>query len=355
MNEYHSYRARIQPVPQNVHRPLWSVMIPTYNCANYLRETLASVLAQDPGSDLMQIEVVDDCSTKDDPKAVVEELGRGRVDFYRQPQNVGHAKNFEICLQRSRGHLVHLLHGDDCVLQGFYAKLQHLFEQHPEIGAAFCRHIFMDEQSHWWVISNLEQPESGILAGGLERIIANEITFSPIQTPSIAVRRKVYERLGGFDRRFECCGEDCEMWARIAAHYAIGYEVETLAAYRQARQGSLTKTSTRSGKFARDMQKATDIVSAYLPGLLPTDVSSDLLKRNREACAMGVLYIAQTLLNAGDPASAFNQFRIVRELSTSKKVTKRLLKLLFRARAMQLKQQIRQVTKSSFPAATRSS
>lgn len=45
-------------------------MIPTYNCARYLRETLASVLAQDPGRDNMHIEVIDDRSTKDDPEAV---------------------------------------------------------------------------------------------------------------------------------------------------------------------------------------------------------------------------------------------------------------------------------------------
>ena len=81
-------------------------MIPTYNCANYLRETLTSVLAQDPGAEIMQIEVIDDCSTKDDPQAVVEELGKGRVIFYRQPQNVGHTKNFETCLTRSRGKLI---------------------------------------------------------------------------------------------------------------------------------------------------------------------------------------------------------------------------------------------------------
>jgi hypothetical protein len=41
----------------------------------------ASVLAQDPGSEVMQIEVVDDCSTEDDPKAVVEELGQGSRQF----------------------------------------------------------------------------------------------------------------------------------------------------------------------------------------------------------------------------------------------------------------------------------
>src|SRR6478672_3132690 len=191
MDEQNSYRPKITSIPEGVIRPLWSVMIPTYNCANYLRETLASVLAQDPGPDLMQIEVLDDHSTKDDPAAVVEELGCGRVGFYQQPQNVGHTKNFQTCLERSRGTLIHLLHGDDCVRNGFYQKLERAFDKKPEIGAAFCRHIWMDEQSHWQVVTKLEQSESGVLSNWLERIAVEQC----IQTPSIVVRRDVYEKL----------------------------------------------------------------------------------------------------------------------------------------------------------------
>ncbi|MEQ9234992.1 MAG: glycosyltransferase [Coleofasciculus sp. E2-BRE-01] len=63
MSEQYYYRATISPIPKGEQRPLWSVMIPTYNCAQYLRETLANVLAQDPGSEVMQIEVIDDHST----------------------------------------------------------------------------------------------------------------------------------------------------------------------------------------------------------------------------------------------------------------------------------------------------
>ena len=44
----------------------------------------------------MEIIVVDDHSTKDDPEAVVNEYGQGRVQFIRQEKNVGKVKNYEL-------------------------------------------------------------------------------------------------------------------------------------------------------------------------------------------------------------------------------------------------------------------
>jgi glycosyltransferase involved in cell wall biosynthesis len=41
-------------------------MIPVYNCFNYIEITLNSVLQQAPSSELMQIEVIDDCSIDGD-------------------------------------------------------------------------------------------------------------------------------------------------------------------------------------------------------------------------------------------------------------------------------------------------
>ena len=84
-------------------------MIPTYNCAVWLRETLEGVLAQDPGPEAMQIEVIDDTSTKDDPEAVVREAS-GRVTFYRHPQNVGATANFDACACPVSGGIVQILH-----------------------------------------------------------------------------------------------------------------------------------------------------------------------------------------------------------------------------------------------------
>src|SRR4051812_16972297 len=87
----------IKPVAGTDPRPLFSVMIPSYNCLQYLRRTIESVLVQDIGVEKMQIEVVDDCSSDGDVQKLVEEVGAGRVQFYQQPQNRGSLRNFETC------------------------------------------------------------------------------------------------------------------------------------------------------------------------------------------------------------------------------------------------------------------
>src|SRR5262245_39421227 len=85
--ELQAHIPQIEAVPTGVRRPFWSVMIPVYNCTRYLRRTLASVLEQNVNAEDMQIEVVDGCSTKDDPEQVVNEFGKSRVGFYRLSAN----------------------------------------------------------------------------------------------------------------------------------------------------------------------------------------------------------------------------------------------------------------------------
>ena len=52
------------------------ILTKIYNCAKFLKEALKSVLDQDLGREKMEIIVVDDCSTEDDPEQVVQEFGR---------------------------------------------------------------------------------------------------------------------------------------------------------------------------------------------------------------------------------------------------------------------------------------
>ena len=302
--------ADIPPVAEPPARPLWSVMIPTFNCARFLAQTLESVLAQDPGPDTMQIEVVDDCSTRDDPEAVVSRVGGNRVTFFRQQTNVGHIRNFETCLSRARGHLVHLLHGDDYVRDGFYRAMGAAFTRVPDCGAAYCRTIYMDENGHWQSMTPVEQPHPGLLDNAVVRLAAEQ----KVMTPSVVVRRSVYEHLGAFDRRLTCA-EDWEMWVRIAAHYPVWFEPEPLAVYRM-HTDSNTGRNVRTGNDTRHIHLAIDLFRGHLP----RERADALVRSAKETYARAALDTSFTLVKRRDFEGARNVAREAFRLSRSPSV-----------------------------------
>lgn len=248
----------VKPVPANIHRPLWSVMIPVYNCAAYLPQTLRSVLQQDPGAQLMQIEVVDDCSTDANVEKLVNEIGRGRVLYYRQPKNVGSLRNFETCLNRATGHCIHLLHGDDKVKPGFYSKFDALFEQFPMAMAAFCNYDFTDHENNFLYTNMQEGKKDGILENFLY-IMAERCAT---QYAATVVKREVYEKAGGF------CGveygEDWEMWSRIAKDHPVAYTPDILAEYR-VHASNISSGRFRTGRNFEDIKQVIGRVHSYLP------------------------------------------------------------------------------------------
>lgn len=232
-------------------------MIPTYNSQDFIEEVLSGVLVQDPGNEKMQIEVIDDCSV-DSTEEIVKKIGGDRVKYHRHPKNIGSLRNFEFCLNNAKGHLIHLLHSDDKVLPGFYERMTSLFEKHSELGAAFCRHKYISESGEQYFLSPLEKDSDGILENWIQKLGVQQ----RIQTPSIAVRREVYERLGGFYNVHY--GEDWEMWLRVAAHYPIGYVTDTLAEYRR-HESSISGNFIRNGQNMRDLQKVMDLSYKYFP------------------------------------------------------------------------------------------
>lgn len=289
----------VEPVPEEIDRPFWSVMIPTYNSTEYLEKTLRSVLDQDPGPDQMQIEVIDDCSTKGTPEALINTLGQGRISYYQNPKNTGLIGNWNACVQRSKGHWVHILHQDDVVLPGFYQRLQSVIEENPSVGAVFSRHAFMDEDDHWMRLSPIEQRTPGILADWIERIAVMQL----IQFPSIVVKRSTYEKLGGFC--FEAYfAADWEMWKRISAYFPVGYEPQILACYR-SHSASETSRLLRSGSNIIDMRKAVEIAKSYLPEKSVQELS----RKANKYCAWLALITARELLAKSDWISATSQIR----------------------------------------------
>jgi glycosyltransferase involved in cell wall biosynthesis len=276
----------------------WSVMIPAYNPdENYLEQTLQSVLKQDQGSDKMQIEVVDDCSPNGKTEEMVRKVAGDRIAVHRESRNLGLNGIWNRCIERAKGQYIHILHQDDLVFPGFYDALEKGLREHPDAGAAFCRHAYSDENGHWRTLSRLERPEPGILPNLIETLATKDC----IQCASIVVKKTTYERIGGFSRELKHA-LDWEMWIRIANSFPMFYEPRILACWRQ-HGNATTSRQMVTGENTRDIAKAVGIWSRYLP----VSEAERLSKVSLRLHAIGALKLAEYLGRQGSVEGYRNQ------------------------------------------------
>jgi tetratricopeptide (TPR) repeat protein len=276
-------------------RPFWSVVIPVYNRTSYLLECLASVLAQWTGKDAMEILVIDDASHP--PLAdLVNSLGQGIVRYYRNTQNLGQARTWNTGVSLSRGYWIHLLHDDDYVLPGFYARLQQSLEAFSEsIGAAFTGYENIDEQGEVTFSQQGYGEDPGIVQGWLERISIGNF----LNPPAVVIRRAVYERLGGYHPEL-IYTLDWELYKRIATFYDGWYEPAILARYRQHSQNMTTKLVS-SGSQMRCIRRGIEISESYLPAERCAKITAASRSHHFKQCLENAFF----LLDMGNVSGAF--------------------------------------------------
>jgi glycosyltransferase involved in cell wall biosynthesis len=223
--------------------PLVSVIIPTYNCAGFLREALASVLAQTYRP--LEILVIDDGST-DDPQAA---LGphRRRVTFLTQDHR-GAASARNLGIRHARGQLLALLDADDLWSAQKIAQQVRALEAHPEAALAFTDGVVMRDGEVLSRISDNHEAfrewvarrngSAGVAAGWFDRQLGLSCC---IATSSVMVRKAALARAGGFNEFLPF--EEYDLFQRIAKHYPFVFVNAPLMTYR-IRDGSVS-TSTR--------------------------------------------------------------------------------------------------------------
>jgi glycosyltransferase involved in cell wall biosynthesis len=204
----------------------------------------------------MQIEVIDDCSSDDTASEVTLRVGAGRVTFHAECQNRGLANTWNRCIERARGHWVHILHQDDIVLPGFYDVLRRGAER-SHAGAVFCRHAIANPKGHWIGISELHRESAGLLDDWHGTITVQQL----IQCAAIAVRRTVYEQLGGFLPHLRYVA-DWEMWQRIATQFPFWFEPSILACYR-LHPNSATSDMRLNAADTRDIREMIELTATY--------------------------------------------------------------------------------------------
>ncbi len=199
-----------------------SVVVPTFNRADVLGETLESLLAQE--GDVSYEVVVVDNNSSDDTESIVrafETRSGGRIQYvFEGEQGSSAARNAGT--RAAKGKVVAFVDDDVIAGPGWLQAMAETFETCPKVWCVGGKVVLRlpDVLPGWF------DPSSGIAATYLSRLDYGDatirITFPRgLITANLAVRRDVLARLGGFKTslgRFGdglLCGEDTEFCHRI--------------------------------------------------------------------------------------------------------------------------------------------
>ncbi len=222
----------------------FSVVIPLYNKAAFIRGTIESVLAQSVRD--FEIVVVDDGST-DGSDQTVAALARaqtdGRLRLVRQ-RNAGVSAARNMGIERARGDWVVFLDADDWQHPSFLAALQMAQQRFPAAGVVATDILLIPHsEGHWpphWEVGSMAAHEIELI-----RDLPTRWMQGPtLSSSSVAVQRSVLLRMQPCFPVGETVGEDLDLWFRLAEKTPVALVHAPLAAYRVALQGSLSAAHT---------------------------------------------------------------------------------------------------------------
>lgn len=201
---------------------LVSVVIPAYNCANYISHALDSALMQDVP---LEIIVINDCS-KDDLEQVLQPyLKLPCVHYAKNDRNIGVAETRNRGVAMAKGDYIAFLDADDIWVEGKLRKQLTLME---ETGAVICS-----------TARELMNPDGSLT--GFVIPVKTVYTYSvlrqhnQVNCSSVLMKAEVAKE---FPMHHDDSHEDYLMWLEILEKYRIGCAVnEPLLKYRITNTG----------------------------------------------------------------------------------------------------------------------
>lgn len=229
--------------------PLVSVILPVYNAAAHLSETLESVVHQTYRT--FEVILIDDGS-RDDSLSIARSWQERHPDVMQILQhpggvNRGVSATRNLGIQRARGKYVAFLDSDDI---WFAEKLEHqvaLMENDPDIGLSFTQARILRDEHGEKFIPGVEILGGNPPQGGLQVTLIQIINVSLNYIFStVMVRTDLLRSVGCFNEDLFFQTEDRIMVAKISAYHKIDRLPQVLCAYR-AHGTSYTAHALRSG------------------------------------------------------------------------------------------------------------
>jgi glycosyltransferase involved in cell wall biosynthesis len=182
---------------------LTSVIIPTFDRRELVREAVASVLAQQGAA--FELIVVDDGSTDGSAAALEAEFGSALTVLRTANRGVAAARNAGVAV--SRGELLAFLDSDDTWLPGKLAAQVAVFTADPQVAFCHTQEVWVRNGRRMRPHPKHRKPAGIAFAPSLRLCLVGAST--------VILRRTLFDRVGGFAEDLPAC-EDYDLWLRIA-------------------------------------------------------------------------------------------------------------------------------------------
>lgn len=228
--------------------PLVSVVCLCYNHERFVNEAIQSVLGQTYAN--IQLLVVDDHSTDQSVEVISKTISQHpSIEFIPLSSNLGNCRAFNKGFEKVRGDFVIDLAGDDVLIPERVEKgTEVLLSKGLEYGVHFSDAALIDETGGILGFHSDRFPHETIPQGD---VYAQVLSRYFINSPTMMMRRQVFEKLGGYDESLAY--EDFDFWVRSSRYFKYWYTPRPLVkrrvlssslGRRQYRKGSLQLKST---------------------------------------------------------------------------------------------------------------
>ena len=203
---------------------LASIIVPTWNGADYIEDCLNSLVGQDYPD--FEVVVVDNASSDGTPDWVAKHFPS--VTLIREERNLGFAGGANVGLQAAKGEILILFNQDAAAKPGWLAALVSGMLTAPEIGIAGCKILDFDPPTIQHAGGHLTMPlalSSHFGFGQVDTGQFDELKDVDFVTgAAIAIRREVLETIGYLDETLFFYFEDVDYcYQARAAGFRVVY------------------------------------------------------------------------------------------------------------------------------------
>jgi teichuronic acid biosynthesis glycosyltransferase TuaG len=208
--------------------PLVSVIMPCFNHALFVGESIEAILAQSVAD--LELIIVDDCS-RDDCRTVIEKYAGAdrRVRAIYHDRNLGASRSRNDGMRAARGEYLAFCDADDVWMPMKLARQLEVLGKNPMHDVAYCDAEIVNERgmATGKRFSNL-LPVPG---DGSGRLFHKFCTRNFVNTQTVVLRRNCVLDGRYFDERIKWV-EDWWFWVRVSHRHSFVYTDEVLAKYR---------------------------------------------------------------------------------------------------------------------------